>query len=245
MARILLIDDDADLSRYLQLALEERGHFVECLERAERGPDTLAEGGFHLVLLDNKMPGMSGIDFLAALQERNLRMPVILMTGHTTTDTTIQAMNLGAFDYVIKPMDYRELFEELDRLIGAALSISRPAPDVRVQTDASMDDPSVLAMRGTSKSMLEVYKLIGRFAKSGDAVLILGETGTGKELVAQAIHRNSRRQDKPFVALNCTALNENLLDDELFGHEPARLYECREIAQGQIRTRSRRHAFSG
>src|SRR5262249_44164276 len=102
MARILLIDDDADVSRYLQLALEERGHLVEYHERAEHGPDTLAGGDFDLVLLDNKMPGMSGIDFLAALQQRGIRVPVILMTGHTTTDTTIQAMNLGAFDYVIK-----------------------------------------------------------------------------------------------------------------------------------------------
>ena len=100
MAKILLIDDDADLSRFIQLNLEQQGHEVHCLERAERGPDLLSAEAFDLVLLDNKMPGMSGIDFLAALQQRGLGIPVILMTGHATTNTAIQAMNLGAFDYV-------------------------------------------------------------------------------------------------------------------------------------------------
>ena len=161
-------------------------------------------------------------------------MPVILMTGRTTTDTTIQAMNLGAFDYVVKPMDYDQLFLELDRLIGEALSVSRPVPEVRVQADAGLDDHSILAMRGTSKPMLEVYKLIGRFAKYNDTVLILGETGSGKELVARAIHNNSQRQNKPFVALNCTALNESLLDDELFGHEAGAFTNAAKLRKGKF-----------
>jgi DNA-binding NtrC family response regulator len=240
MARILLIDDDADLSRYLQLALEERGHLVEYQERAEHGPDILAGGEFDLVLLDNKMPGMSGIDFLATLQRRGIRVPVILMTGHTTTDTTIQAMNLGAFDYLIKPLDYDELFSELARLIGPALRMSRPGPDVQVQGDMEADDPSVPVLLGTSKPMLEVYKLIGRFAKPNDAVLILGETGTGKELVARLIHNNSPRKHKPFVALNCTAFNENLLDDELFGHEVGAFTNAVKLRKGKFE-----HAHGG
>ena len=94
---------------------------MQCLECAERGPEVLANDAFDLVLLDNKMPGMSGIDFLAALQQRGLGVPVILMTGHGTTDTAIQAMNLGAFDYVIKPMDYGELFQELMPLVAKGL----------------------------------------------------------------------------------------------------------------------------
>jgi DNA-binding NtrC family response regulator len=240
MARILLVDDDADLSRYLQLALEERGHLVEYQERAERGPDTLAGGEFDLVLLDNKMPGMSGIDFLAALQQRSIHVPVILMTGHTTTATTIQAMNLGAFDYIIKPMDYGELYRELEQLIAAALRITRPVLDVQVKGDAIADDSSAPVLLGTSKPMLEVYKLIGRFAKYDDAVLILGETGTGKELVSQAIHSNSPRKHKPFVALNCTALNENLLDDELFGHEPGAFTNAAKLRKGKFE-----HAHGG
>src|SRR5262249_23092229 len=117
MARILLIDDDADLGRFLQLALEERGHFVEWLERADGTAQVLGRK-FDVVLLDNKMPGMSGMDLLARLQEHGLHLPVILMTGHSTTDTAIQAMNLGAFDYVVKPLDYDALLRELEALIG-------------------------------------------------------------------------------------------------------------------------------
>src|SRR5438105_4099599 len=109
VARILLIDDDADLSHFLRCALEEHGHQVECLERAEHGPEVLARAPFDLVLLDNKMPGMSGIGFLEALQERGIDVPVILMTGYSTYDTAIRAMNLGAFDYVIKPDDLQSL----------------------------------------------------------------------------------------------------------------------------------------
>jgi DNA-binding NtrC family response regulator len=240
MARILLIDDDPDLSRFLQLALEERGHLVESLERAERGPEALARGEFDVVLLDNKMPGMSGIDFLAALQQRDVRVPVILMTGHTTTDTTIQAMNLGAFDYVIKPTDYHELLQELERLVGEVLRLTRLVPDVPAQGEVIADDPAVPVLLGTSRAIVEVLKLIGRFARYDDAVLILGETGTGKEVVARRIHRNSPRRNKPFVALNCTALNENLLDDELFGHEPGAFTGADKLRKGKFE-----HAHGG
>src|SRR5262245_54842841 len=121
MARILVIDDDADLSRSLQDQLEAHGHQVECLERAEQAPELLVTTDFDLVLLDNMMPGMSGLEFLQALQERRLRIPVILMTGHTTTDTAIQAINLGAFDYVIKPANYDLLFHDLRGPIEEAL----------------------------------------------------------------------------------------------------------------------------
>src|SRR5262245_11703244 len=124
MARILLIDDSEDFCNLLQIGLEERGHVVEWLERAEGGPDVLATGEFDLVLLDNRLPGMSGIEFMDALQQRGIRLPVILMTGYGTADTAIQATRLGAFEYVIKPLEIDELLRELEPLIAKALKIN-------------------------------------------------------------------------------------------------------------------------
>jgi DNA-binding NtrC family response regulator len=235
MARLLLIDDDADLTHFLQHDLEQRGHHVTCLDRAECGPDLLAREKLDLVLLDNKMPGMSGIEFLAALRQRGLGVPVIVMTGHATTDTAIKAMNLGAIDYLVKPMDLAELTEELAPLIDKALEITQPIKEVvRLPGDAPADSDSGSELVGNSKSMQEVYKLIGKVSESDAPVLIHGETGTGKELVAKAIHVNSPRQNKRFVALNCTALNENLLDNELFGHEPGAFTGADKLRKGRF-----------
>jgi DNA-binding NtrC family response regulator len=239
MARILLIDDDTDLSRFVQEELEAQGHRVQCLERAECGPRVLAEAPFDVVLLDNKMPGMSGIDFLAALRGRGLNVPVILMTGYSTSDTAIQAMNLGAFDYVAKPDDLQALTRELEPLIREALAITQPVKGVQVASGAP-PHPADPVLIGKSKAMVKVYKLIGQFAGSEDAVLILGETGTGKELVARLIHSNSPRKHRPFVALNCTALNENLLESELFGHEKGAFTTAVKLRKGKIE-----HAHGG
>ncbi len=219
MARILLIDDDLEFAAFLQVSLEQQGHRADRLENPLRASALLSQSGYDVVLLDNRMPGMSGIEFLAALEQREITVPVILMTGDPTSDTAIQAMNLGAFDYVVKPLEMDELVEELGPLIAKAEEIVRLTREhVRLPGDtAPGDGPELL---GNSRPMQEVYKLIGRLARSNAPVLILGETGTGKELVARAIHGNSPRRNRPFVAMNCTALNENLLDDELFGHEP-------------------------
>jgi DNA-binding NtrC family response regulator len=231
VAKILLIDDDPDLNQFLRGELEEGGHQVECLERAEHGPGVLARTACDLVLLDNKLPGMTGIEFLAALERRGLKVPVVLMTGYATTDTAIQAMNLGAFDYVIKPNDYQALLHELQPLIAKALEIARPVEAVRLPAEALPDTPMLV---GKSRRMVEVYKLIGQFTSTDNAVLIRGETGTGKELVARAFHTNSPRKNRPFVALNCTALNENLLDDELFGHESGAFTGADKLRKGKF-----------
>lgn len=221
MASLLLIDDDEDTRDFLQNALKERGHAVHCLERAEEGPQVLLREPFDVVLLDNKMPGMTGLEFLEALRERSLTVPVVLMTGYSTCDTAIQAMDRGAFDYVIKPSDFQGLLRELEPLIARAVEHNQPIEKVHVAVETVVEPTSRLIMVGKSRAMVGVYKLIGQFARSDDAVLILGETGTGKELVARAIHSNSSRKTRPFVALNCTALNDNLLESELFGHMPS------------------------
>jgi DNA-binding NtrC family response regulator len=214
VARILLIDDDAALSGFLRSSLESSGHEVDYLESAQGALELLSQSDYDVVLLDNRMPGLSGIELLAGLHERGISVPVILMTGDPTSDTAIQAMNLGAFDYVVKPLELDELINELEPLIAKAERLVQSTKDhVRLPGDAAYGDgPQLL---GNSRPMQELYKLMGKVASSADAILILGETGTGKELVARAIHANCPRKQKPFVTLNCS----NLVEDDLFGHE--------------------------
>ena len=231
MANILLIDDDTDLAHFLRQELEADGHRVTCLDRAADAPDLLARTPFDLVLLDNKMPGMSGIDFLGALQNQTIVVPVILMTGYWTFDTAIEAMDLGAHDYVIKPDDYQALAQELRPLIAKTLELTRPLEDVHVAAEAP---PAAGGLLLVGRSMVEVGKYIGKFARSDDPVLILGETGTGKELVARAFHTKSPRRHKTFVPLNCTAINESLLESELFGHEPGAFTGADKLRKGKF-----------
>lgn len=219
VVKILLVDDDLEFSGFLRAALESIGHRADCLEGTQGVLAALAHGDYDVVLLDNKMPGLSGIEFLAGLKEREIFIPVILMTGDPSADTAIQAMNLGAFDYVVKLLEFDRFLEELEpKIRDAAALVQSTKEHVRLPGDTAPG--AALQMLGNSRPMQDVYKLIGKVAGSIVPVLIQGETGTGKELVAQAIHSNSPRCKRPFVAMNCTALNENLLDDELFGHEP-------------------------
>jgi DNA-binding NtrC family response regulator len=228
MARILIIDDDRDFGQSLQSLLEDHQHHVQYVESATRAV-ALSHDPFDVVLLDNRMPGMTGIEFLKVLREKEIVIPIILMTNRGTSETVIEAINLGAFDYIEKPLEIHGLIDELEPLLLKALEfrpgkITRPTPP---------PDRSI-PMLGNSKPMLELYKQIGLIAKTDLPVLIRGETGTGKELVAQAIHSFSPRKDKPFVALNCTALNENLLDDELFGHEEGAYSDAKKLRKGRF-----------
>jgi two-component system NtrC family response regulator/two-component system nitrogen regulation response regulator GlnG len=235
MARILLIDDDTDLADLLRESLEAAGHCVTYLEGAERGLDLLTEQLFGVVLLDNRMPGMSGIEFLAAMRDRDIRVPVILMTGWADSDTAIQAVKLGAFDYIEKPRDRGKLFAELVPLIDKALQIALPPPRVVTPGEAGADEAPRPLMLGNSRAWKEkVIGPIGRFAASPAPVLILGETGTGKELVARAVHTYSTRGNKPFVAMNCAALAENLQEDELFGHERGAFTGADKLRKGRF-----------
>jgi DNA-binding NtrC family response regulator len=232
VARILLIDDDADLTRFLRGELERSGHLVDCLDRPQQGPELLARTPFDLVLLDNVMPGMTGIEFLGALRDRGIEVPVILMTGYANPETAIRALAL-AFAYVIKK-DYKPFFRDLLPVIEQALAITRPK-EVRLPGEGQpgpAGGPKKLV--GISGAMLKVYTAIGQFADRTDPVLILGETGTGKELVAQAFHTYSSRKGKRFVALCCTALPEALLESELFGHEKGAFTGADKVNKGLI-----------
>jgi DNA-binding NtrC family response regulator len=200
----------------------------------------LSESTADVVLLDNRMPRMSGLEFLDALKERGVRVPVILMTSAHNDQTVIQASRLGMFDYVIKPTANGELMPELGPVLSRALEINRRPPTVQLPQPDEGDGEDDSRIVGRSKKMLEVLKCIGKLARFEESVLILGETGTGKDLVAQAIHTNSPRKHKPFVVINCTALNENLLDDELFGHEPGAFTGGDKLRKGRFE-----HAHGG
>jgi DNA-binding NtrC family response regulator len=234
MARILVIDDDATFSRLLRAELEGHGYGVACLGRAEGGPDVLATGEFDLVLLDNHLPGLTGIEFLGALKQHDIRLPVILMTSYGTANTAIEATRLGAYAYVIKPLDVGEMFRELDPLIQEALAIDWRPERVRLPGDAAPDDGTGPQLLGNGKSMQKVCGLIGKCADGDEPVLIRGETGTGKELVARSIHAHGPRKNKPFVAVNCTASDEDGLDDELFGHEPGAVLGTDKLRKGSF-----------
>lgn len=229
MARILVVDDDADFGKALERALDEHGYDVKYVERAQGGAELLSSERFDVVLLDNRMPGMTGIEFLRVLKDRRIHLPVILMTKLGTSDTAIEAINLGAFDYVEKPLELDELMDEVVPLIEKALTIIRsPRPPPRLGREKEHQ------MLGNSKPMLELYKQIGKAGKSDLPVLIQGETGAGKELVARAVHRFSSRRDRPFVALNCAALSDNLLEDELFGHEAGAFTGADKLRKGRF-----------
>jgi DNA-binding NtrC family response regulator len=233
MSRILLIDDDQHFGEHLERELAKRHYQVEYRDSAEDVIE-LVGGDFDLVLLDNYMPGLTGLEFLSQLRQRGLMLPVILMTGLPSADTVMDAMNLGAYGYVSK--DYRhieELLQEFIPLIRKALEIDWRGEHVQMPGDSSADDDSAPRLLGNSKAMIEVYGRIGRCVGCEVPVLIRGETGTGKELVAKAIRARARK-NKPFVTVRCAAFNEDQLDDELFGHEPGAFPGADKLRKGSF-----------
>ncbi len=167
------------------------------------------------VVLDVKLPDMSGLEVFDGVRAIDPRLPVVVITAHGTTDTAIEATKRGAFDYLLKPVDLHHLRE----VVGRALELRRMRSVPAVVAEDAPDDPGADRIVGRSPAMQEVYKAVGRVAAQDVNVLITGESGTGKELVARAIYQHSRRADKPFLAINCAAIPETLLESELFGHE--------------------------
>ncbi|MGD2000389.1 MAG: sigma-54 dependent transcriptional regulator [Desulfobacterales bacterium] len=215
METVLIVDDEKNYTRILGAVLEEEG--FETLT-ANSGPEALEilEGSdVDLVLTDMKMPSMDGIQLLEKIKTRDSELPVIMMTAHGTVDKAVEAMQKGAYSYILKPFDN-------DRLIiyvRKAVAMFRVIKENRVLRNAFSSQYSFGNIIGKSKVMQQVFDTIRKVAPSNATVLIEGESGTGKELVAKSIHFNSPRREKPFVAVNCSALAETLLESELFGHE--------------------------
>ncbi len=234
MAHILLIDDDPDFADALGGVLRGTKHVVRLLDCGEEALGLLSSGEkFDLILLDNRMPRMSGLEFLPAATKQGIHIPIVLMTSAHDDRTAIGATNLGAFAYVLKTTQPRDMLPELEPVIAEAVEIGRRPAPVQLEQDA-VGEVEESTLVGRSKPMLELFRQIGWLARVDETALILGETGTGKDLVARAVHTNSRRRAGPFVVMNCAAFNEQLLDDELFGHEVGAFTGAQKLRKGRF-----------
>ena len=215
MPKLLVIDDEPSVRLSIKAVFAREDVTVSGAETAEEGLRLTAEQSPDVILLDIKLGSRSGLDVFHELRHMDPRVPIIFITGFGTTDTAIEAMKLGAYDYLTKPLDAKQL----KQVVEQALAISRLAhvPTIIDEGDRPEDRPDRLI--GSGPAMQAVCKQIGRVASQDVNVLILGESGTGKELVARALYHHSRRNQAPFLAINCAAIPESLLESELFGHE--------------------------
>ncbi|HUQ69173.1 MAG TPA: sigma-54 dependent transcriptional regulator, partial [Planctomycetaceae bacterium] len=216
MSTLLIVDDEPYIPATLRPGLQ--GLQIEVLTAtcAAAGLAAVEEQRPDAILMDIGLPDLSGLELFQRVHQIDNRIPVIIMTGQGTTETAITAMKLGAFDYVPKPFTFARIRE----LILQALEIGRlTRVPVRLPHEAPPSAGPSETIVGMSPAMQEVYKMIGRVAPQDGIVLIRGESGTGKELVARAIYQHSRRSQGPFLAINCAAIPETLLESELFGHE--------------------------
>jgi two-component system NtrC family response regulator len=212
--RILVVDDDESLRRVTQVQLQQAGYAVEVANSGKQALEVLHNRSIDLVLTDLKMAGMSGLELLRSLQTEQPDTIVILMTAYGTIETAVEAVKAGAYDYITKPVNQEELFLLMDRALEHR-ALRREVQQLRSSLDEKFGFEAII---GRSNALMHVLDLAARAAQSDATVLIQGETGSGKELLAKAIHFNGHRRDGPFVQINCGAIPKDLLESELFGH---------------------------
>jgi len=211
---ILIIDDDDQLRKSFDKLLTEEGYRVISAASGEAGLSAIREAIPDLVILDLKLPGISGLETFKVIHELEPKLPVVIMTAYGTTEIAIEATKLGAFEYVLKPFEIPQMLVIIRQALDAGRFMRSPVALNRLPSAPEKD-----AIIGSSPAMQETYKAIGRVATTDATVLIRGESGTGKELAARAIYQHSLRADKPFLVINCVAIPETLLESELFGFE--------------------------
>ncbi len=214
MDRVLIVDDEKGMRDFLSIMLKKEGYAVQQAESADKAAEMIARGDFDLVISDISMPGPSGLEVLKRSKASNPEMPVIMITAYASTESAIEALKLGAYDYIVKPFD----IEEMKAVVRNALEKRRLEHENRALKRELREKLRFDELVGDSPRMKEVLELIGKIAPTNSTVLISGESGTGKELVARAIHAGSPCRDRPFVSINCGAMPDELLESELFGH---------------------------
>lgn len=213
--RILLVDDETDFLSVVTDHLEEKGYLLTAVGAGEEAISAIQEREFDVALLDIKMPGMDGVDLLRRLKEIDPSIEIIMLTGYATIETAVQSIKLGALDYLSKPVR----LSELEVTLAKALEVRRLRRQAFQLSESRRRNEPFPEIVGSSRKILAVLQQIEQVSQTGVTVLIEGESGVGKELVAKAIHRRSERADGPIVVLNCGALQESLLENELFGHD--------------------------
>ena len=215
LAKILLVDDDPNTLEALSVVLEDEGYRILMASNGEEALDQIKKEKPEVVLLDVRMPGMDGVEALRRTREASKTTSVIMMTAYVGMEGVVEAVRLGAYDYVSKPLD----LERVKIAVKRAIEAQELTKEVRVLRSSMKDEYKLKSIVGRHPSMLEVYQTIGAVVDNKASVLITGETGTGKEMVARAIHFNSLVKDGPFVAIDCASLHPGVLESELFGHE--------------------------
>jgi two-component system response regulator HydG len=212
--KVLVVEDDPDIRKILELFLAEKGFQVKVAESAQRALEVLDQEPTDLILSDVRMPGMSGLELLRHLKERDPEIQLVLMTAYSCVKDAVEAIQLGAADYVEKPIDFRRL----ERVMQTVLEKRQLEHRTRILEQRLQGSVVFEGVVARSQSMLEIFAFVERLARYPTTALITGESGTGKELVARALHNLSPLRDRPFVICNCTTLAPTLLESELFGH---------------------------
>ncbi len=227
---ILVVDDDESLRRITQLQLEEAGYRVLTASNGTEALQVIEEETPALVITDLKMPGLSGLDLLKKIRQSYPQTTVLMITAFGTVQTAVEAMKAGAYDYITKPIDYEELVLVVSRAMERQQLVEE-VRNLRMSLDEKYGFESII---GHSKVLLNVLEMASRVAQRDSTVLIRGETGTGKELLAKAIHYNSRRKNQAFVTINCGAIPKDLLESELFGHEKGSFTGALALKRGKV-----------